>query len=490
MDSYNGTIRQYTPATVMCYNCSRPIDGTTGLTMCMECIRSTSKLTVDIPRESTAQFCRNCERFLVPPSTWVVAQPESRELLALLLKKLPGLMSKSTNIRLVDAGFLWTEPHSKRIKINVTVQGEAQSGSGVILQETFPVEYVVINTQCADCARSFTVHQWRASLQLRQKVPHKRTFLYLEQLMLRHNAHVDCVSISESRDGIDFFFSKPNHAIKLLEFLANVAPIRSGRSEQLISTDTHTGSSQYKFSYSVEIAPICRDDLVILPADLAAKMGNISRVVLCSKITSAIQFLDPNTLQIADLPGNVYWREPFQSLETSNHLHEFVVLDVELLGPMRGRNVLCDVMIARSSDMGQSYIVRSHLGAFIHPGDTVLGYFLVNTNFNSDAWESLPAGAHPDVVLVKKSYPKKNKRRVFKLKRMAKERDEGLIDNGRDENDYDAFLEELEEDPELRQTINLYKDHEALQQKQIMQEQGEDDGPEIDVTELLDDLEI
>lgn len=456
----------------------------------MDCVRSTSKLTVDIPRESTAQFCRNCERFLVPPQTWVTAEPESRELLALLLKKLPGISAKN-NIRLVDAGFIWTEPHSKRIKVNVTVQGEAQTGSGIILQETFVVEFVVVNTQCSDCARSFTVHTWRSLVQLRQKVKHKKTFLYLEQLILRHNAHVDTVSISESRDGIDFFYMHPSHAVKMVDFLSNIAPVRQQRSEQLISQDTQNGTNTYKFSHSVEIAPICRDDLVVLPASLAAKMGSIGRIVLCTKITSAIQFLDFNTLQTADLPGNIYWRKPFASLATSSQLVEFVVLDSEALGPMRGRWVLADVTVARSSDMSSSFTVRSHLGAFLHPGDTVMGYYTANSNYNSETWDELVPGTQPDVVLVKRTFPRKHKKRVFKLKRMAKEHQDSMLDDEQQNNDYEAFLEELEEDPELRQTVNLYKDTEAIEAlARNPSVDGEDQGPHIEISELLDDLTL
>lgn len=29
-------------------------------------------------------------------------------------------------VRLIDAGFLWTEPHSKRIKLKVTIQKEVR----------------------------------------------------------------------------------------------------------------------------------------------------------------------------------------------------------------------------------------------------------------------------------------------------------------------------------------------------------------------------
>ena len=67
-------------------------------------------------------FCKNCERFLSPPQTWTIAEPESRELLAICLKKLKGL----NKVRLIDAGFIWTEPHSKRIKVKLTIQKEVR----------------------------------------------------------------------------------------------------------------------------------------------------------------------------------------------------------------------------------------------------------------------------------------------------------------------------------------------------------------------------
>lgn len=64
-------------------------------------------------------------------------------------------------------------------------------------------------------------------MQVRQKVSHKRTFLYLEQLILRHSAQKDTISVKEVRDGLDFFYSQRSHAIKMVEFLNGVTPIRS-----------------------------------------------------------------------------------------------------------------------------------------------------------------------------------------------------------------------------------------------------------------------
>lgn len=494
---YNNVLPQNS-ATVLCCNCGVPIDGSSGLVMCYDCIKLTVDITEGIPREANVSFCRNCERFLQPPGQWIRAELESRELLALCLRRLKGL----NKIRLVDASFIWTEPHSRRIRIKLTVQGEAMANT--IIQQTFEVEYIVVAMQCPDCARSYTTNTWRANVQIRQKVPHKRTFLYLEQLILKHNAHVDTISISEAKDGLDFYYSQRNHASKMIDFLNSVAPIKSKKSEELISQDTHTGASTYKFTYSIEIAPICKDDLVVLPRKLARSMGNISQFVLCSKVTNTLQFLDPVTLQTADISSQVYWRTPFLSLADVSQLVEFIVLDVDPTGSTKGKWVLADITVARSSDLGvneQVYYIRSHLGAICNPGDSVMGYYIANSNYNSTLFDDLDIDYVPDVVLVKKLYIRKTrKNRNWKLKRMAKEHKEidASMDYGlkqqrqeieRAEKDYELFLQELEEDSELRQTINLYKNSNVDNVSQKGMAEDDETSPHIDIDELLDELD-
>ena len=80
--------------------------------------------------------------------------------------------------------------------------------------------------QCPDCAKLAAKNTWKALIQVRQKVSHKRTFLYLEQLILKHNAQKDTIAIKEVRDGLDFFYSSRSHALKMMDFLASVAPIK------------------------------------------------------------------------------------------------------------------------------------------------------------------------------------------------------------------------------------------------------------------------
>lgn len=497
---------------ILCCNCGAPIDGTAAAgALCYDCVKLTVDISEGIPREATLHICRDCERWLQPPAHWVTAAPESRELLALCLRKLRGL----TKVRIIDASFIWTEPHSRRIKVKITIQQEAFQGT--ILQQMFEVEYVVAYHQCPDCAKSFTANTWRAVVQVRQKVPHKRTFLYLEQLILKHHAHKDTINIKEVQNGLDFFYAQRNHAEKFVDFLTSVAPVRSKKSQELISMDIHTSTKSYKFSYSIELVPVCKDDLVALPIRLAKSIGNISPLTLCYRVGTSINLIDPNTLQTADVATPIYWRSPFSSLADVQELVEFIVMDIEPIGLPKGRFILAEATVARASDLGSNdttYFTRTHLGNILHAGDSVMGYHLSGTNFNNPQFEALEMGKEkyasqiPEVVLVKKHYARKKKaakNRNWRLKRMNKEEGEMLPrkqDQERTERDYEMFLRDVEEDPELRSTLALYKAEQEKKRAEKMEvdaaeaasvaeteETGDDEVPRIDMEELLDEFD-
>ncbi|KAJ6119740.1 60S ribosomal export protein NMD3 [Penicillium sp. IBT 18751x] len=502
-----------TIATILCCNCGAPIDGTTSAgALCNDCVRLTVDVSQGIQREAVIHSCRDCERWLQPPNSWVVANLESKELLAICLRKLTGL----NKVRIIDASFIWTEPHSRRIKVKITIQQEAFEGT--IVQQAFEVEYTVHNQQCTDCAKSFTHHAFRASVQVRQKVPHKRTFLYLEQLILKAGAHKDTLNIKEAKNGLDFYYAHRNQAEKMIDFLCSVAPCRYTKSSTLISSDTHSGTSSYKFSFSVEIIPICRDDLVAIPIKLARQIGNISPLAICHRVGTAVNIMDPQTLQTAEIPTGVYWRSPFNSLANVTELKEFIIMDIEPLGKSNGRYHLAEATVARASDLGSNdttYFTRTHLGAILHVGDSVLGYHLTDTNFNDPNFDAIEASSQyrdtiPDVILIKKHYArkKKPKNRAWRLRRMAREHEEEAMaaasapaqsrkqdqEQQRLEADFEMFLRDVEEDQELRSTLDLYKNRNKVQQPgadEMMDEgsDSDDEVPKINMDELLDDFD-
>ncbi len=68
-------------------------------------------------------------------------------------------------MKLVDAGVVWTEPHSRRLKVKLTIQAEVMNGA--ILQQSFVVEYVVEPHMCMDCTRANTnSNVWTACAQV------------------------------------------------------------------------------------------------------------------------------------------------------------------------------------------------------------------------------------------------------------------------------------------------------------------------------------
>lgn len=74
-----------------------------------------------------------------------------------------------------------------------------------------------------------------------------------------------------------------------------------------------------------------------LPQKMAIRMGNISPLCIVSRVGSGLYVIDPLTLQSSDVSNDNYWRTPFRSLCSYKQLTEFVVLNVELLGPTRGK---------------------------------------------------------------------------------------------------------------------------------------------------------
>ena len=68
-------------------------------------------------------------------------------------------------VKLVDASFIWTEPHSRRLKVRLTVQGEVLNNA--ILQQSFVVEYIVDTNMCPDCNRAnVNPNVWTAVVQV------------------------------------------------------------------------------------------------------------------------------------------------------------------------------------------------------------------------------------------------------------------------------------------------------------------------------------
>lgn len=516
-----GSAVTQTLPTVLCCLCGIPIIANSS-NMCVNCIRGQVDITETIPKQASILYCRSCARYLQPPKHWVACELESKELLTLCIKKLKGL----NKVKLIDAGFRWTEPHSRRIHVRLLVQKEVFNNT--ILQQEFVVEFVVDYQQCEMCQRDAAdLDEWQAVVQVRQKVLHKRTFLFLEQLLIKHNAHEDTVGIKAHPDGLDFYFMHRSQGIRFTSFLSHVVPTRAKQADHLISHDANSNIYRYKYTFSVEILPLCKDDVVCLPPKISLHLGGIGPVVLVTRVSTAIFLIDPFTLQTAELSPPLYWKYPFFALMSLKQATEFFVFDVDKTKESKGKWCLADVTIARSVDYGandNTHFVRTHIGNFLRPGDLAMGYDLGNAVFN----DTLIAGHKrlelPDFVLFKKTYAKKNraKRRLWRLRRLNMELDESVVHTANRKSALDPiarmaaeqedFLQDLEQDAELRSNVNIYKDPAKLPEDNIAmdvegetsaiqkpealpvlgEEENDDDEeyPEVPIEELLEGLVI
>ena len=114
-----------------------------------------------------------------------------------------------------------------------------------------------------------------------------------------------------------------------MDFLQGVVPIRFNTSKKLISHDINSNTYNYKYVFSVEVVPICKDNIVCLPLRLAKSLGSIGQICHVSKVTHLLHLVDPNTAQIAEINASTYFKTPFQTLVKPKQLTEYTVINIE-----------------------------------------------------------------------------------------------------------------------------------------------------------------
>ena len=304
---------------IVCCICGTTMDANAE-GICDVCAKKNIDITVGITKTGAVTFCRNCERFNRPP--WMKIPRESQDMMNLCLSKLKGL----NKVQLIDSSFIYTEEHSKVIKIKITIQKEVNKS---LISTSFIAEIKEDWTQCDDCKKTFTPHIWRACVQLRQKVNHKRTFLFLEQVILKHKAQSKALNIKEHPEGVDFYFANRAQANSFCAFIREFLSCQTKTSRQLISVDEKSNEAVYKETFRLEIAPVCQDDLIILSEDNYKKLGGIGPLLLCYKQVNSLKFIDPVSFETLDLDNNTYWRYELKSYIDRKCLSEFLILSCE-----------------------------------------------------------------------------------------------------------------------------------------------------------------
>lgn len=165
-----------------------------------------------------------------------------------------------TATKIIDASWIWTEPHSRRMKINVDVERDVLDGKAQIRQKVI-VEFTVKMKQCNDCVREALDHSWETLVQVRQRVGHKRNLDSLEQMLIEGGYYEFIQDLTVVKEGIDMYFKERQLAEKVIDFLSANFPTRSKTSKKLVSMDGKSNIAHCEYTVLLEVAPLCKGDL-------------------------------------------------------------------------------------------------------------------------------------------------------------------------------------------------------------------------------------
>ena len=513
---------------IVCCLCSAIIDANPRGT-CEACLRKSLNIKTCIPTEFELQYCKECQRFLRPP--YVKIERESSDMMKLCLSRIKSYDKK---VKIIDSNFIYTEPHSKMIKIKVTIQKEIEKN---ILSQDLIIEFKEKWNICRDCQKLQTPHTWASCVQIRQRVPHKKTMLYLEQIILKNKMQKNSLYFEEANDGFDFFFSTRRAGEIFSNWIATVIPSKITYTKKYVSLSTST------FTYLVDVANVAKYDLFLLDKDSYKKLGGIGPLLICTRLSSRTVFEDPRTFNHLYLDGNTFFKYKFNKFCNSNQLTEFLILDVTEetdynFGGINNNNnekkkknkgkkkknkknkeesdseeekkdndnnnnineinedsmsistnyekgikekekkldedkehiIKCKKTFIKcirnnnEKDKGEIIEIKSHLADVIKPGDIYLGYDLKSINLDSENSLFLEGNKNklPDVILARKKVNIDIKEK--KLKRLFEGKNKK--ENKEEKNDMMAFLEEIQDEKDLKDNIiNENEDEKMVDEK-------------------------
>lgn len=246
--------------------------------------------------------------------------------MALCLRKVTGL----NKVKIIDAFWIWTEPHSKRLKVGLEIEKSVLNDK-MALRQRVEVEYVVRNKQCLECIREASEHTWGSQIQLRQRVSSgsPSSLISLESLLIKGGMHHLMLSVDVVKQGMNLFFKNKNQAEKVVNFISNLLPTRVKSSKKMVSANKQNNTQKYEYVYLVDVVPLVKHDLVYLRKN--QKLTSSSQLMIVEKLSSSLHLLNPLTLQRMEMTAAKYFSLPFPltALMNSKQLSTYILLDLD-----------------------------------------------------------------------------------------------------------------------------------------------------------------
>ena len=180
-------------------------------------------------------------------------------MLAFCLRKINGL--KRGSLKFIDASFIWTEPHSRRIKVSIIVERSVLDDRMNVRQKAV-IEFVVKMKQCIGCIRESTDHNWGAAIQIRQRTYNKKTLSHLEMMLTKAGLQDLMIGVNVIRDGLDLYCRSKNHAEKITNFIMSNFPAQKSTSKKLVSQNKKASTQNIEYTIVIEVAALTKGDLI------------------------------------------------------------------------------------------------------------------------------------------------------------------------------------------------------------------------------------
>lgn len=341
-------------ASILCPACGAPTTARSdGTVLCRACVAASGDdwrlpLQRHIERyPKILSFCRCplCERVLTSEASkqerWEGLELESEQLLAFLLRRVKtALLGKRAvsaieglsralgdgTLTLDDARFVWTEPHSRRVKLEVVV---GHSGEGGASKHKCELEFYEERRRCKSCLGESSTRgrkmgsgggDFNSKIQVRVKgTGGKRTMRSLEDALKELGGAA--TAARRHAAGFDVEFASRQHAAKFLSELrrSGRAPLRVEQpTKKLVTHDEHTNAADWQRTTLVWVPPIDKHDVVVTGS---------SAFALVVGVRNTLRVVDLVTRNERDVTAEQYFKDPFEAVMSTTDLADFEVLD-------------------------------------------------------------------------------------------------------------------------------------------------------------------
>jgi nonsense-mediated mRNA decay protein 3 len=260
----------------------------------------------------------------------------------------------------------------------------------------------------------------------------------------------------------------------------------------------------YKYTFSVTLPKLCKNDLVIIPRKLAKELGGCSQLLLCEKVAESMGFIDLLRFNYVLMSSAQYYHyeDDIHMLPLHQYKTQFEILDSNPADRKQHHKLkstlnkyasrIYEYNVTRCGEWVNNE-VRGSMGQ-LPPGALVEGFDLSKLNYTEDLTD---IDGYQQFVLVRLARARKGNARAFKLKKLE---DEGVMieeeqkrkknkrKEAKEDEDFEDFLDDVEGDKDLQKGIRIYKNKDKL--KHMTEEQLKKELEDLEIVGLLEDMNL